>query len=47
MTLGVKLKLTFEFDNLLNPDSLDSDKVGLIPRRYSNRRRVALKVAFV
>jgi hypothetical protein len=31
----------------LNPDPLDSDRAGSIPRRCSNRRRVALKVAFV
>jgi len=47
MTSGVKLELAFEFDSLLNPDLLDSNRVGLIPRRYSNYRRVALKVAFV
>ena len=47
MTLGVKLELTFEFDGLLNPDPLDSEGIGSILRRCSNRRRVALKVAFV
>ena len=40
MDLGYK-------DSLLNPDPLDSNKVGLILRRCSNYRRVALKVAFV
>jgi len=43
----VKLELTFEFDGLLNPDPLDSDRVGSILRRCSNRRRAARKVAFV
>jgi hypothetical protein len=47
VTLGVKLELTFEFDNLLNPDLLDSEGAGSILRKYSNCCKVALKVAFV
>ena len=47
ITLGVKLELTFEFNSLLNPNLLDSNKVSSILRRYSNYYRVALKVAFV
>jgi len=47
VTSGVKLELTFEFDSLLNPDLLDSDRVGSILRRCSNHRRAARKVAFV
>ena len=34
-------------NGLLNPDLLDSDGVDSILRRFSNRRRVALKIAFV
>jgi hypothetical protein len=45
VTLGVKL--IFEFDSLLNPNLLDSDEVGSILRRCSNRRKAARKVAFV
>jgi hypothetical protein len=45
--VGVKPIVDLGYNNLLNPDPLDSNKAGLILRRYSNRRRVALKVAFV
>jgi len=45
VTLGVKL--IFEFDSLLNLELLDSDEVSSILRKYSNRRIVARKVAFV
>jgi hypothetical protein len=44
---GVKPVVDLGCDSLLNPDPLDSDRVGSISRRYSNRYRVALKVAFV
>jgi hypothetical protein len=47
VTLGVKLELTFEFDGLLNLDLLDSDSIGSILRRCSNRYRVTQKIAFV
>jgi hypothetical protein len=45
--MGVKLIVDLGCDSLLNPDPLDSNRAGSISRRYSNRRRVALKVAFV
>jgi hypothetical protein len=47
MTLGVKLELTFEFNVLLNPELLDSDRVDSISKRYSNRRRATRNIAFV
>ena len=34
-------------NSLLNPNLLDSNRVGSILRRFSNRYRAALKVAFV
>jgi len=37
----------FDEDGLLNLDLLDSDEVGSILRRYSNRCTAARKVAFV
>jgi hypothetical protein len=43
----VKPTVDLGCDGLLNPDPLDSDGAGSIPRRCSNRRRAALKVAFV
>jgi len=46
--MGVKPTMDLGYNNsLLNPDPLDSDRVGSILRRFSNRRRVALKVAFM
>ena len=46
--VGVKPTMDLGYkDSLLNPDPLDSNGVGLIPRRYLNYYRVALKVAFV
>ena len=46
--IGVKPTVDLGYNNsLLNPDPLDSDGAGSILRRYLNRRRVALKVAFV
>jgi hypothetical protein len=44
---GVKPAMDLGYNSLLNPNPLDSNRAGLIPRRYSNRRRAALKVAFV
>jgi len=46
--IRVKPTMNLGYNNsLLNPNLLDSNRVGLILRRFSNRRRVALKVAFV
>jgi hypothetical protein len=45
--IGVKPAMDLGYNSLLNPDSLDSNRVGLILRRCLNRYRVALKVAFV
>jgi hypothetical protein len=45
---GVKPTMDLGYkDDLLNPNPLDSNRVGSILRRYSNRYRVALKVAFM
>ena len=46
--MGVKPTIDLGYkDSLLNPNLLDSDRVGSILRRCLNYRRVALKVAFV
>ena len=46
--IGVKPTIDLGYkDSLLNPNLLDSNKVGSILRRYLNYYRVALKVAFV
>jgi len=46
--IGVKLTIDLGYNNsLLNPNPLDSNRVGLILRRFSNYYRVALKVAFI
>jgi len=46
--IGVNPTIDLGYNNsLLNPDLLDSNRVGLILRRFSNHYRAALKVAFV
>jgi hypothetical protein len=43
----VKPTIDLGYNSLLNPNPLDSNRVGLTLRRFSNYRKAALKVAFV